>query len=290
MIVIENLTKKFDDQVVLNQVNLHVEKGVAFGIYGKKESGKTTLLRVLMHSLYPTEGRCSIAGFDCNTQEDEVHKRVAYIPENPQFYDHLTVAENIRFGTDGNKGYTAQEKKALLESFALDPKAMGWELSRREKSKLATVIALLRKPPIFLLDSPFTNLAPMERAMLIRHLHAAKKAGATLLMTSSYEEDLLSFCDEVALMEQGILGEPKEITAFMDHQGVFVKVFGDLTHKEVAQLAYRIAVSTDHEKQFFYRGDLAPLLALLSQKNIQSLEIVSAEQGNLYADHFGGQV
>lgn len=290
MIVLEHLSKSFDDQVIFQNLNLRVEKGTAFGIYGKGSSGKSTLLRVLMHFLHPSEGRATIAGFDCNTQEDEVHKRVAYIAENPHFYDHLSVADNIRFATGSIVDSDAKHKKALLESFALDPKAMGWELSRREKSKLATVIALLRNPAIFLLDSPFTHLAPMERAILVRHLHAAKKAGATLLLTSSYEEDLLSFCDQVSLLENGHLGEPKDITAFMDQQGVFVKVHGDLTHREVADIAYRITVSTDREKQFFYRGDMNALLKLLQSHKIDSLEILPAEAGNLYADHFGGKV
>lgn len=290
VITIQNITKQYDDTPVLADITATIEQGEVFGIYGAKGSGKTTLLRILMHFLFPTSGQAAILGKDVTKEANEVHKRTAFIPEDPVFYDNLSVAETIRYGIGKVLNSTmVQQRKALLESFALDPKAMGWELSRRERSKLAAIIALLRNPPVYLLDSPFTHLAPVERANLVKHLHAAKKAGATMILTSTDSADLLSLCDRISHLQGGVLERPQSIEAHLENQGVFVITHGDLSHKEVSALAYRIVVSTDTEKQFFYRGDTNRLLTLLASRNIHNVQIIEAASADLYTQHFGGQ-
>lgn len=289
-ISINQLTKQYDEQDALHEITLNVPEGEVFGIYGGHGSGKTTLLRILMHFIFPTSGSAQILGNDVTKQTQQVHAKVAFIPENPVFYDSLSVSETIRYGIGKMINSTmVQQKKALLESFALDPKAMGWELSRRERSKLAAIIALLRNPPVYLLDSPFTYLAPVERSNLLKHLHAAKKAGATMLLTSTQSEDLFSLCDRIALLQTGVLAPAQSIESHLDNQGVFVVVHGDLSHKEVSALAYRIVVSTDTEKQFFYRGDMGRLLKLLASHTIHHVQIVEASSADLYTQYFGGQ-
>lgn len=289
-IVLENLSKSYKEQAVLNRVNLTVQPGEAFGILGGDDSGKTTLLRILMHFMMPTEGTAHILGHDVAKEASAVHKKVAYIPQDPVFYDSLSVADAIRYGTGTlHGGKTADTRKMLLETFALDPKAMGWELSRRERAKLALTIALLRNPAVFLLDSPFTHLAPVERSNLLKHLHAQKKAGATLLLVSSRESDLLSLCDRISVLRNGVLDNPRSIESHLANQGVFVIAHGKLSHRDLAHLSYRIVVSTDTEKQFFYRGDLKRLLEFLAINDIQRLQILDAAEADLYSQHFGGE-
>lgn len=288
-IVIDQLSKKYHDKTVLSDLNLQVETGEAFGILGGEGAGKTTLMRILMHFMFPDSGKAEILGHNTNTEASAVHEQVAFVAEDPVFYDSLTVAENIRYGTGSLlRGKTHAQRKILLETFALDPKAMGWELSRRERAKLSVVIALLRNPPIFLLDSPFTYLAPVERSNLLKHLHAQKKAGSTLLLASSREEDLLGLCDRIAVLQDGILHKPRSIEAHLENQGVFVIAHGPLSHRDVAHLSYRIVVSTDNEKQFFYRGDLKRLFTFLSTNDIKRVQILDAADADLYAQHFGG--
>lgn len=288
-ILIENLSKKYKDQIVLSHVDLAVEEGEAFGILGGEESGKSTLLRIMMRMMFPTEGGGHILGHDIAKDASELLKRVAYIPQDPVFYDNLSVAENIRYGTGNLIGsQTADQRKALLETFALDPKAMGWELSRRERTKLSVIIALLRNPAVFILDSPFTYLAPVERSNLLKHLHAQKKAGATLLLASSREADLLSLCDRISVLQDGVLHPPRPIEAHLENQGVFVIAHGALSHRDVAHISYRIVVSTDNEKQFFYRGPIRNLLEFLAKQDVRQLQILAAEEADLYSQHFGG--
>lgn len=289
-ITLQQLTKQYDEKDALVDVTQKIAEGEAFGIYGDHGSGKTTLMRILMHYIFPTSGSAHILGNDVNKEPNLVHANVAFVPEDPVFYDELSVAETIRYGIGKFLNSTmVQQRKALLESFALDPKAMGWELSRRERSKLSAIIALLRNPPVYLLDSPFTYLAPVERANLLKHLHAAKKSGATILLASHHSEDLLSICDRIAPLQNGVLQPAKTIEAHLENQGVFVICHGDLTHKEVSAIAYRIVVSTDTEKQFFYRGDMRRLLNVLASHTIHHVQIIEAASADLYTQHFGGQ-
>lgn len=286
---IENLSKTYKDRTVLNQVHLTVAQGEAFGILGSESSGKTTLMRILMHFMFPSAGYASILGHEIDKEASEIRKKTAYIPQDPVFYDDLSVADLIRYGTGSLTGRkTAADRKMLLETFALDPKAMGWELSRRERTKLAVTIALLRDPAVFLLDSPFTHLAPVERSNLLKHLHAQKKAGATLLLASAHESDLLSLCDRISVLQDGVLHPPRTIEAHLENQGVFVIAHGKLSHRDVAHLSYRIVVSTDTEKQFFYRGELKRLLEFLAANDIRRLQILEAAEADLYSQHFGG--
>lgn len=286
---IENLSKTYKDRTVLNQVHLTVAQGEAFGILGSESSGKTTLMRILMHFMFPSAGSASILGHEIDKEASEIRKKTAYIPQDPVFYDDLSVADLIRYGTGSLTGRkTAADRKMLLETFALDPKAMGWELSRRERTKLAVTIALLRDPAVFLLDSPFTHLAPVERSNLLKHLHAQKKAGATLLLASAHESDLLSLCDRISVLQDGVLHPPRTIEAHLENQGVFVIAHGKLSHRDVAHLSYRIVVSTDTEKQFFYRGELKRLLEFLAANDIRRLQILEAAEADLYSQHFGG--
>ena len=286
---IENLSKTYKDRTVLNQVHLTVAQGEAFGILGSESSGKTTLMRILMHFMFPSAGSASILGHEIDEEASEIRKKTAYIPQDPVFYDDLSVADLIRYGTGSLTGRkTAADRKMLLETFALDPKAMGWELSRRERTKLAVTIALLRDPAVFLLDSPFTHLAPVERSNLLKHLHAQKKAGATLFLASAHESDLLSLCDRISVLQDGVLHPPRTIEAHLENQGVFVIAHGKLSHRDVAHLSYRIVVSTDTEKQFFYRGELKRLLEFLAANDIRRLQILEAAEADLYSQHFGG--
>lgn len=287
-ISIRNLTKTFDNHPAVSGLHLEIPSGEAFGIYGGPESGKSTLLRILMHFLYPSEGEAEILGHNVVTDAKTVHRYVGYVPADPVFYDTLSVAETIRYGAGA--GTDPSFRKALLESFAIDPKAMGWELSRRERTKLSIIIALLRNPPVYLLDEPFTHLAPVERSHLLKHLAAVKEAGATILMTAADPSELYSLCDRIAWMQDGVVQEAEAIETHLANQGVFVVVHGDIPAREVTALAYRVVVSTAREKQFFYRGDLRRLLSVLASHELQHVEILDAAAGDLYVHHYGGQL
>lgn len=286
---IENLSKNYKEQPVLTGVNLAVEQGEAFGILGGEHSGKSTLMRILMHLMFPTEGTAHILGMDVTKEMSSIRAKVAYIPENPIFYDHLSVAETIRYGLGSlTGGKSAEARKMLLETFALDPKAMGWELSRRERTKLSLAIALLREPDVFLLDSPFTHLAPVERSNLLKHLHAQKIMGATMLLASAHEADLLGLCDRISVLQDGVLQKPRPIESHLENQGVFVIAHGKMSQRDVAMMSYRIVVSTETEKQFFYRGPIKKLLEFLIRHEVERVQIIDAAEADLYSTHFGG--
>ena len=97
IILTNNLTKKYKDDIALLNLNLKINKGEIFGFLGHNGAGKTTTVSILTTLISPTSGSASICGYDTQTKSLEVQKRIGYLPENVKFYDNLTFLFIILF-------------------------------------------------------------------------------------------------------------------------------------------------------------------------------------------------
>ncbi len=91
------LTKKYQEFIALDNLNLAVRKGEIFGFLGHNGAGKTTTVSLLTTLLVPTSGTASVCGFDITKESSELKKRIGYLPENVKFYDTLTAYENLAY-------------------------------------------------------------------------------------------------------------------------------------------------------------------------------------------------
>jgi ABC-2 type transport system ATP-binding protein len=98
IIVTSGLSKKYNDGLVLENLNLTINKGEIFGFLGHNGAGKTTTVSILTTLLNPSSGSATVCGFDTQKESIEVQKRIGYLPENVKFYDNLTVYENLEYG------------------------------------------------------------------------------------------------------------------------------------------------------------------------------------------------
>ena len=141
MIEVERYTKLYGDMVAVNALSFTVPPGEVMGLVGPNGAGKTTTLRALAGILQPTSGVIRIAGIDLKAEPVKAKARLAFIPDEPQLFDYLTVTEHLQFvarlyGVDD----AAPRIPLLLEELELTPKrdALPPELSRGMKQKLAT--------------------------------------------------------------------------------------------------------------------------------------------------------
>jgi ABC-2 type transport system ATP-binding protein len=207
-IAVEDYHKTYGETVAVAGLSFSVAPGEILGLLGPNGAGKTTTLRALAGILTPTRGRLFIAGHD--VVEDPVGAKscLAYVPDEPQLFDRLTVWEHFLFTASAYRlsDWTGRAD-ALLDRLELRPKrdALASELSRGMRQKVAIGCGYLHEPQAVLLDEPLTGLDPLGiRTMkdLIRE-HAGR--GAATIVSShllSLFEDLVT---SLLIMHRGRL-------------------------------------------------------------------------------------
>jgi iron(III) transport system ATP-binding protein len=211
----EQVAASYGPRGVLSDVNLVVPSGTLTAILGGSGSGKTTLLRVIMGFVRPSRGSVSIGGRTVSATGD-VHLRpekrgVGYVAQEGALYPHLSVSENVGFGLSRSERKTARRIEDVLELVGLSGAYMPrrvHELSGGEQRRVALARALAPRPPVVLLDEPFSGLDAALRAESRRAvLHALTQAGTTALLVTHDQAEALSTGREVAVLRDGRLAQ-----------------------------------------------------------------------------------
>lgn len=214
MIEIQNLTKRYGDNTVVDQVCFTVEKGQIAALVGTSGSGKTTLLRMVNRLVEPTSGRVLIGGED--TASQPVHllrRRIGYAIQGHGLFPHRTVGENIatvpRLLGWSDKDISTRVDE-LLELFQLDPaqfrNRMPHELSGGQQQRVGVARALAARPELLLMDEPFGALDPVIRAKAQEDLRAIqRRLGTTLMIVTHDMEEAVALGDQIAVMDKGKL-------------------------------------------------------------------------------------
>ncbi len=188
MITTHNLTKKYNDQTALDQLNLEVNQGEIYCLLGANGAGKTTTINLLLGFIHPTSGSASINGIDVAKNEKATKKVLAYIPENLMLYPNLTSVENLDyFSGIAGKNLTQSQLRAYLTEAGLQEQAFDKRISTFSKGmrqKVGIAIALAKDAKALLLDEPTSGLDPKasnEFGVLLQKLK--QKGVATLMAT-----------------------------------------------------------------------------------------------------------
>ena len=205
-IEVQNVVKRFRDQVVLKNVSISFEKGQIHGIVGRNGSGKTVLFKCICGLMHPEEGVILVngkrVGRDVDMPED-----IGTIIEAPGFLPNYSGYKNLRFLANIRRKIGKEEILNVLKTVGLDPesrKHVGkYSLGMRQRLGIAQ--AIMEDPEILILDEPMNGLdnAGVQdiRALLLE----LKAQGKTILLASHNHEDIAALCDTVHEMDGGIL-------------------------------------------------------------------------------------
>ncbi len=206
MIRVERLTKAYRDLTAVSELSFAVEGGEVLGLVGPNGAGKTTTLRCLTGILPPTSGRITIDGFDLAARPVDAKRRIAFMPDEPRLFDHLTVADHLAF-TARLYGATdaAARGAALLAELELSGKenALPAELSRGMKQKLVIACGLLHEPKALVFDEPLTGIDPGGIRRLKQTIVARARAGAAVIVSSHLLHLVEEICDRVLILSKG---------------------------------------------------------------------------------------
>jgi len=221
-VTVDNLTRRFGTFVAVNQVSFEVPRGQIFGFLGPNGAGKSTVIRMLCGLLKPSEGQGSVAGFDINTQAEQIKQNIGYMSQKFSLYEDLTVEENINFyggiyGLDAGRLARRREWACSMAGLEDNRHSLTAILSTGWKQRLAMACAILHEPPIIFLDEPTSGVDPLSRRRFWDIIYEMAEMGVTVFVTTHYMEEA-EYCDRIALIYRGNLiamGSPGDLKAGM---------------------------------------------------------------------------
>ncbi len=233
MLRIENLTKTYKGGAkAVDSLTLHVEKGDIYGFIGHNGAGKTTTLRCVVGALDFESGEIFIDGRSVAKEPIECKKITAYIPDNPDLYDHLTGIQYLNFICD-IFGISAETRMAQIKKygdlFELTPNLgdLISSYSHGMKQKLALIAAFAHNPKLLVLDEPFVGLDP-KASHILKELMAELCATGSAIFFSTHVLDVAEkLCNKIAIIKQGKLiacGEIEQVKGSLSLEEVFLEV------------------------------------------------------------------
>ncbi len=214
----KGLTKKFGNFTAVDGISFTVNSGEIFGFLGANGSGKSTTIRMLCGLLQSTSGTASVAGFDINTQPDDIKNNIGYMSQKFSLYDDLTCTENIRFW-GGIYGLTDAKIEARLK-WAIGiaglegrENTLPRDLPGGFKQRLALGCAMLHEPKVVFLDEPTGGVDPIMRRKFWDLIRQLAEGGTTIFVTTHYLDEA-EYCNRVMLINAGRIiagGTPEEL-------------------------------------------------------------------------------
>ena len=227
----ENVEKSFGDVQVLTNFDLHVEPGEFVVLLGASGSGKTTALRILSGLETPSAGRVYIENQDV-TDVLPKYRNISMVFQSYALYPHKTVAENIGFPLKVRKLAKEEIEEATIDAarqVQLDGLLERYprELSGGQRQRVALARAIIRRPSVFLMDEPLSNLDAKLRGHMRAELkHMQQSMGITTIYVTHDQIEAMTLAHRVAILEKGILQQlasPAEI--YNDPANLFVAQF-----------------------------------------------------------------
>ncbi len=221
-IVVDKLTKRYDDRTVVDAISFSIDTGTIFGFLGPNGSGKSTTIKMLCGLVRPNGGAASVVGYDVVTQSDLVRRSIGYMAQGFALYGDLTVDENLEFyGRAYGLGRELQRRKReVIEIVGIERYHgyLGSTLSGGWQRRLALAAALIHDPAVVFLDEPTSGIDPVARRNLWDLLFRLTEAGKTFFVTTHYMDEA-ERCSSLAYIYEGRLlasGSPEAIRSLRE--------------------------------------------------------------------------
>jgi ABC-2 type transport system ATP-binding protein len=206
VIQLSGFSKCYGQFLAVNNLSFEVAAGDVLGLVGRNGAGKTTTLRSINGIIPPTKGLIKVDGFSLNDDPISVKQRTAYVPDDPQLFEDLTVEQHLRFQASVYSiSMPADQISRLLEMFELANKRRerASSLSRGMRQKLAICCAYLQNPKALLLDEPMTGLDPQGIRVLKTSIQQQAKRGAAIIISSHLLAMVEDICTHVLVLDKG---------------------------------------------------------------------------------------
>jgi ABC-2 type transport system ATP-binding protein len=220
------LTKRFGANVAVNNVELRVPRGCAFGYLGPNGAGKTTLIRVLLGLTSADAGTMSLLGYEVPKHRDLALARVGAIVDEPRFHAHLTGAQNLELLAAHRERAAKSRIGSALERVGMTQRA-GDKVSKYSmgmRQRLGVAACLLGDPELLILDEPMNGLDPAGMHDMRAMIAALVAEGRTIVLSSHLLDEVERTCDAVAIVDRGSVIRQGPISQLLAGASVLLQV------------------------------------------------------------------
>jgi len=236
---LHNLNKRYGDHVAVDDLSFTVPRGSVFGLLGPNGAGKTTTIRMIMRIIATDSGTVLLDG---KPVDDNRRRIIGYLPEERGLYKKMKVLEHLVFlGTIRGlrPGEAKKRASAWLERFDLGEWATHKveDLSKGMQQKMQFIGTILHRPPLLILDEPFSGLDPINTRQLKDLMLEMRDEGVTIVLSTHVLPQVDEMCSEICLINRArpiLMGSLEKIRA--DFGGNTWRVRGDATASEISAL------------------------------------------------------
>ena len=201
------LTKRFGNRPVVNQLDLRVPEGQITAFLGRNGAGKSTTIKMLLGVVAPSSGAGLVLGKKIQdaAQNRDLRREVAFVAEDKQLYSYMTVGQLVRFTRSFYADWRAETEIRLTKQFQLPLGCKVKALSKGMRTKLALLLALSRQPRLLILDEPSEGLDPVSVEELLHEIVGAVANGVTVFFSSHQIAEVERIADRVCIIDRGRL-------------------------------------------------------------------------------------
>ena len=283
----EGLTKRYDDTLALDGLDLVVEPGEVYGYLGPNGAGKTTTIRLLLGLLRPTAGRAELFGVDAWHDPVTAHRRLGYVSAEPSLWPGLTGAETLEFLARVRGGADAAYRDLLVERFQLDTAKKIRALSHGNRQKVQLIAAFASRADLLILDEPTGGLDPLMEMAFRETVKEAKENGQTVFLSSHILSEVEAVCDRVGILRHGRLVDQGRLADLRHLSAQTVEVTFDGYVPSLPPLpGVEVAEAGPNVLRFEVSGSVAPLIAALADYPVVSLESRAPSLEEIFLHHY----
>lgn len=229
VLTIQNLSKSFGTQKVIDHLNLSVPEGSIFGFIGQNGAGKTTTMKMVLGLLQPDRGEIQVCNEKVCFGQTKTNQLIGYLPDVPEFYNYMTPSQYLKLCGEViglSKSEIKQRGQNLLSLVGLSgaSKKIGG-FSRGLKQRLGIAQALFTNPKLLICDEPTSALDPVGRKEILDILCKISRT-TTVLFSTHILSDVERICDRAAFLNEGkiaVCGTLAEIKALHGHDSLLIE-------------------------------------------------------------------
>ena len=237
MIIVKNVTKKFNQKIALEEISFEVKKGEIFGFLGPSGSGKTTMIKILTGQLNADSGQTELLGKVSEKLTPADLELIGLVSDTSGFYEKLSLYKNLQAYAKLYGKPNARVDEVLKQVDLYDSKNLAAEkLSTGMKQRMFLARALINKPKVLFLDEPTSGLDPTTSKKIHELLLDLKESGTTIFLTTHDMNEATLLCDRLSLLNRGHLieyGTPSSIIQKYNHEKKVQLTFADETQTEI---------------------------------------------------------
>ncbi len=241
---VTNLVKRYKELVAVDHLNLDIKEGEIFGLLGPNGSGKTTTINCILSLLAYDKGDIEIFGEKMTPDNYKIKSQIGVVMQNVAVFEELTVYENINYfcglyisDKELRKKYVdeAIQFTGLNDFTKFYPKKLSGGLLRR----LNIACGIAHKPKLIILDEPTVAVDPQSRNKILEGILELNKAGATIIYTSHYMEEVEQICSRIAIVDKGknlALGTKDELKKLIKKREIITIDILDITESDISEI------------------------------------------------------